>query len=79
MPVHFIFNKFSIRSAKRGSKLCVTCEKQKWKLVHEETYVCHVEMGYFPLFATAASVGYKIDMVKSLNVWVGILVCLVAN
>lgn len=79
MPVHFIFNKFSICSAERGSKLRVTCEKQKWKLVHEETYVCHVETGYFPLFAIEVSVDSKIDTVKSLNGWVGILVCLVAN
>lgn len=79
MPVHFIFNKFSRRSAKRGSQLCVTCEKQKWKLVCEETYVCRVEMGCFPLIAIEVSVGYKIDMVKSLNGCVGILVCLVAN
>ena len=79
MPVPFIFNKFSIHLAKRGSKLCVTCEKQKWKSVREETYVCHVEMGYFPLFAIEVSVGYKTDTVKSLNGCLGILVCLVAN
>lgn len=77
MPVHFIFGKFTTRWAKRGSKPCVTCEKQKWKLVRGETCVCHVEMGDFPLFAIEVAVGYKRDTAKALQGCMGMLGCLV--
>lgn len=47
------------------------------ELVHGETYVCHVEMGDFPLFALEVAVGFKRVTAEALHGCAGILGCLV--